>query len=156
MNVKDLYADDPNFSFQSTQYTCGPTTLLNILSARGVHSFSETSIAELANCTATTGTTREAMAKTAQALGLEVLSAEEGSSTESIEHHLDAGNTVVINYYYALSGEGHYAQVVGYDDIAFYLKDSISGYTRVRRPDLLKNWHDRENTTSYWMMVISK
>lgn len=153
MSLIKMYADD-NFAFQATGYTCGPTTLLNILRQKGDNTHTEEGIAKACKATSDHGTTVENLVAGAKELGLQVVETKKDAEISDIESNIDSGNTVVVNYFYAFSGEGHYAQIVEYDDEAFYFLDPSLGYMRLKKKYFLKNWYDQHQENIRWFMAI--
>ncbi len=154
MNIPQLYIDH-NFAFQQLGYTCGPVTLLNILRQRGDKSRSEEELASLCNALPGTGTTNDALVGAAKSVGLAVVAQKANAALDDIERHIDEAHAVIVNYFYAFSDEGHYAQVAGYDDYALYLADPTAGYMRIRKEYFVNHWHSQAGDIVRWFAAVA-
>lgn len=155
MNIRKLYQDNRH-AFQTVGFSCGPVTLLNILRQRGDMSHTEEELIELCKADAVTGTTNDNLITAARTLGFTIVEERDKATVKDIERQLDEDNMVVVNYFYAFSNEGHYAQVAEYDDKAFYLIDPTAGYMRIKKEYFVTNWHSQDGTITGWFMAIRR
>jgi predicted double-glycine peptidase len=155
MTVKEIFAQH-HILIQETSYTCGPCSVLNILRLKGSVTFHEAELAKLCDATPNIGTSHEHIVELASQVGLELLEVKSHASFEDIEHNIDSGGYVIINYIEPFSGDGHYAVVTEYDDDFLYLHDCWLGLIRVQKKDLLKLWHDKSENVSVprWFMAV--
>ena len=153
MNIRKLYKDD-NHAFQQLTYTCGPVALLNLLRQQGDDSHTEEELAKLCKASRKKGTRVKHLVKAAEKLGFEVVESRANATTEDIEHHLDQGHKVIVDYFYAFAEEGHFAQIAEYDDVAFYFIDPSLGYMRLKKPYFIKNWHNQNGKLVGWFMAV--
>jgi hypothetical protein len=79
---------------------------------------------------------------------------EYNASLDDIRRHLDRGAYVIVNYLNAFSGNGHYAAIVNYDEMAFYLADSSLGALRLSNEHLLNHWHSGDRATLRWYLSV--
>ena len=59
-----------------------------------------------------------------------------------------------MNYFYAFSNKGHYAQVADYDDASFYLIDPTASYMRIKKEYFAQHWHGRPGASKNWFMSV--
>jgi predicted double-glycine peptidase len=153
MNIKKIYADN-GLAFQEAEYTCGPVTLLNVLRLKGDFSRSEEELSKLCKAQPKIGTTEEDMVKAAKALGLKVAEEKQDADTSDIEKHIDNGDFVIVCYFHAFSGEGHYALVSEYDEKAFYLRDCSLGFPRLKKKYFKRYWYNSDKSIYGWLLAV--
>ncbi len=153
MKIKKIFADN-HLAFQEAEFTCGPVTLMNLLQLKGDFSHSEEELSKLCDAKPKIGTKELDMIKAAQQLGLKVIEEKQNSSLKDIEHHIDGGNFVIVCYFHAFAGEGHYALVSEYDDKAFYLRECSLGFIRIKKKYFERHWHGSDETYPRWFMAL--
>lgn len=154
MKLTRLYKDN-NHAFQQAGYTCGPVTLLNILRQKGDNTHTEEDIAQTCHAVQGQGTTNDNLIKAAESFRLKIVETKADARAEDIERHVDQGNYVVVNYFYAFSGEGHYAEIADYDERAFYLIDPTAGYMRIRKEYFVNYWYNHDKTIAKWFLAVA-
>jgi hypothetical protein len=153
VNGKSLLAQN-HINIQELAYSCGPVALLNILRMKENFSYSELELSEICKAKAGIGTSHKNLVIASKKIGLEVLEEKAGATLSDIERNLDAGAFVIINYYNAYSGNGHYTVATDYDEKAFYTRDSAFGLFRLRKEHLQKCWYDTHGESSEWYMAV--
>jgi predicted double-glycine peptidase len=153
MKITQIF-DDNHLAFQEAEYTCGPVTLMNLLRLKGDFSHSEAELAKLCKTKPDPGTLEEDMVAAAKTLGLDVVEAKEGATIKELEQHIDNGEFVIVCYFHAFAGEGHYGLVTEYDDKAVYLRDCSLGFIRLKKQYFEKYWHDHDGSVKRWLMAV--
>jgi len=153
MKVTEVFKKH-NLHIQETDFSCGPSSILNILHHKGRFDFNEGELSKICNVQAGTGCTRDELLVGIQAAGLNIIEKKTNGEISDIEGHVDKGHTVIVNYYHLYSEIGHYAVVVEYDHRAFYLADSSFGFLRIRKEKFYKYWHDTDKNTMRWFLAI--
>ncbi|MES2971470.1 MAG: C39 family peptidase [Patescibacteria group bacterium] len=153
MNVKDVFSKN-NIHIQEIPYACGPSTLLNVLHLKGDSSHSEQELVELCKAKPVLGTSNENLIKAAKQVGLKLVEEKSNALVQDIERNIDAGVSVIVNYFHAFAGEGHYAVVTNYDNKALYLVDSSFGLLRLRKEDFEKFWYNSDKTIYGWYAAV--
>lgn len=154
MTIKKIY-DDNGLRIQQTSYTCGPASILNVLSLKGRQDFTEEELAQLCETDPVKGTTNENMIKTIEHVGLQIAEQKSNASVDDIKRNVDAGRPVIINYFDPFSSEGHYAVVTEYDDQALYLRDCWFGLLRLSIKRFKPVWHNGDSTIHGWYVAIA-
>ncbi|MDB5186784.1 MAG: hypothetical protein JWM07_256 [Candidatus Saccharibacteria bacterium] len=149
--------------YQELLYSCGPTTLLNGMRLlRGDYSETEVGLAELCGAQPDIGITDEDIVALTghERVGLEVLETKYDAELTDIKRCVDEAKSkgenpyVIINYFHAFAGEGHYAAVVDYDDKAVYIMDCSLGYLRLRKEYFKAHWHSTDKSTRGWYAAV--
>jgi predicted double-glycine peptidase len=149
MNVKDIFAQN-GLAIQQESYTCGPTSLLNILRLKGDVSHSEPELSKICKAKPGIGTSHEDLVKAAQQVGLELAEQKSDASIEDLERGIDAGAYVIVNYFHVYSGEGHYGLVTEYDDEALYFRDCSCGFFRIKKKFFKNFWYGDAESSKQW------
>lgn len=127
---------------QTTDYTCGPTSLLSILRYFGkAANATEMSLAQELHTSTETGTYFKDLQKALEQRGLggEV---EINSTLESLRGHLHSGRPAILNYQF---GGGHYAVAMGMDGGFIYLMDPwFNRYVRIKEQEFFARWNDTQ------------
>lgn len=152
MNVKDIFAQN-GILIQETSYTCGPSTLLNVLRLKGNDSHTEAELAKRCNTKPGIGTLEADLVRVAKEIGIEVIEEKEHAQIADIERNLDDGNYVIVCYMHAFAGEGHYAIITEYDDQAFYFRDPSLGMFRLKKKYFKEWWHDATGIQQWYAAV---
>ena len=155
-NIKSSYAK-AILHIQQTSYSCGPCSLLNALSAKGVYGFTEDELIRVCDAREGVGTGNDRLAEAAGEVGLEVVAAGAGNTLADLGGHLEAACLVIVNYIDAFDGAGHYAVVVEADEEALYLRDSSLGLLRVKRahfPDWWRSESDETGGGEGWLLAV--
>lgn len=153
MTIKQIFKDN-DLHIQQTSYTCGPASILNVLSLKGERKFSEEELAELCETKLNSGTSNESMVKVIKHAGLEIIEQKTNASVDDIKRNLDMNASVIVNYFDPFSGEGHYAVVTEYDDQALYLRDCWFGLLRMSIKSFGPVWHNGNDTIRGWYVAI--
>ena len=138
---------------QTTDYTCGPVSLLNILRMKGDSSYSEQELATMCGATET-GTDNAALVNLAKRIGLQVVEEKRAGALTDIQRHIDSGSFVIVNYFLTSRGFGHFSVVIGYDDETLYLADSYVGHLRIEKKNFSQHWHDTDKTLMGWYVAL--
>ena len=152
MNTKAFI---PNYTpqIQTTDFTCAPMCLLNILRMKGDPSYTEQELEEMCGVTEV-GTDNSVLLKVAERIGLQVVEEKQDTTIADIERQIDSGAFVIVNYYLTSRGFGHFSVVVGYDDEALYFADSYVGHLRIEKEHFMPLWHDTEKTILRWFVAL--
>jgi predicted double-glycine peptidase len=153
VNIRNIYKDN-NLAIQSTSYTCGPASLLNVLNLKGEHQITEKYLTRVCGSTPQTGTSNEGLVNGARKASLEVIEVKDDADLGDIERNLDNGNFIIVNYLNAFSGNGHYSLVSEIDDEALYLKDCALGLLRLRKDLFEKHWHNGDKSIYRWYIAL--
>lgn len=153
MKVKDIYAKH-GLLIQQKPFTCGPSTLQNVLKVKGIESYSEDDLTEMCEAKPGIGTANTMMVKVAKKAGLHVIETKAGAKLTDIEKHIDAGDYVIVCYLNAFSGNGHYGFITEHDDLAYYLRDCDHGLFRLEKKEFDKFWYGQEEGSERWFMAI--
>jgi predicted double-glycine peptidase len=141
----------PNYR-QTTDYTCGATSLLSILVYYGFYEDTEMSLAKKLNTDPEWGTDPEDIKHLLTEYGFEIESRNMMSFSD-LEMIVNAKMPVLITYqawsesdahWSECWEDGHYSVVIGIDDKNVYLEDpSITGEIGyIPRKEFLDRWHD--------------
>ena len=152
MDIKKIYQQN-NLVIQKEEYTCGPTSLLNVLRDKGDSSYTELEVAKLCNSNMKDGSLHKGMLKGAKAIGLKVVEHKEHADIKDIERNIDDGNYVIVNYFDAFTGYGHYGVITEYDDKALYLRDCFFGLFRMEKKIFKKWWYGRDGIQQWYVAV---
>lgn len=152
MNVKDIFVQN-GLLIQEKPYTCGPSTLQNVLKLKGNDSYTEDELAKLCEANPEVGTTNQNMVKVAKAVGLKVVEERANSKVIDLENHLDAGNHVIVCYLNAFSGNGHYGFITEHDDLAFYFRDCDHGLFRLEKKEFKNFWYGKDGNKQWFMAI---
>ena len=152
MSIKAVYQDQ-KLHIQELDYTCGPVTLLNVLSLKGNNNHDEFELAEACQAKPESGTPNTMMVKTASKLGLEVLEAKKEAEIKDLEDYLKQSAHVIVCYR-SLGGGGHYSIVAESDQKALYLFDCAYGLIRIEKPTFYKRWRNKHEPIKRWFMAI--
>ena len=153
MNIPELLTEQ-GVHIQKLSYSCGPCSILNVLHIKGDFSQTEEGLTELCQALPGKGSKRDKVVSACQSVGLEVLESREGGVVEDIEGHLDAGAYVIVNYYHAFNGDGHYSVITDYDDRAVYIMDCSLGLIRLLKEDFAKYWYNSDKTVFGWYVAV--
>ena len=153
MPIREIYRAN-NLHMQETDYTCGPSAILNVLLRQGKPVRTEPELAGLCNTEPVAGTKSVDMAKAAKTAGLTIVEEKENAEITDIERHVDAGHYVIVLYYHLYSEVGHYAVVAEYDDRAFYFFDSSYGLLRLKKAKFFKYWYNTDKTVHRWFLAV--
>lgn len=153
MSIKDIY-QKANLHLQIEPYACGPASLLNVLRLKGDNRYNEADLIKLCNARPKIGTDNPDLVSAAGQVGLEVVEVAENASPKDIERQLDGGSWVIVNYYYAFTGGGHYAVIIEHDDQAFYFLDSDLGLLRLKKDEFAPNWHSKDGSVRGWFLAV--
>jgi predicted double-glycine peptidase len=153
VQIKALYAST-SLVLQKGSYTCGPTAILNVLKAKDSSTKeSERSLARRCGSTVKDGTSHEGMTKGAQAVGLKIVEEKRNASILDVERNLRSGRYVIVNYFNAFTGFGHYAVITESDNDAFYLFDSFYGLFRMEKKVFTSWWRSRDGIPR-WLLAV--
>ena len=152
MLISKIY-QDKGLHIQQLNYTCGPVSLLNVLTLKGDKSHSETELARLCKAEAGRGTDTIDMVTAAKELGLEVAEAKPNAEISDLEGHLDAAAYPIVCYR-SLGGGGHYSIVAEYDQEALYLFDCSYGLIRIDKATFYKCWRNKNEPLKRWFMAV--
>jgi len=152
MDLKKIYRQS-NLAIQELSYTCGPTSLLNVLRLKGDDSYTERQLAELCKSNRKDGTTHEGLVDGAQKAGLKVVEHKENAELKDIERNVDAGAYVIVNYFDAWTGYGHYSVITEYDSKSYYIRDCFFGLFRMEKRILDKWWYGRDGIKRWYLAV---
>ena len=152
MLVTDIYIRH-NLHLQIGESNCGPAALLNVLRFEGRDDHSEDELAELCG-TDQTGTTNENLVSAAGHVGLEIVDTRTGASLDGPARLLRDGCYVIVNYFCAFSGGGHYAPIIESDESAVYLFDSSYGLFRLSNHEFEPYWHNKNGDVRRWLLAV--
>ena len=152
MNTKAL-ASSYTPQVQTTDYTCAPMCLLNILRMKGDLSYTEQELADMCGVTEV-GTDNSALLNVAERIGLQVVEEKRNAEMADIERHIDSGGFVIVNYFLTSRGFGHFSVVISYDDEALYFADSYVGHLRIEKEHFYPLWHDTDKTILIWFVAL--
>ncbi|HUC90067.1 MAG TPA: C39 family peptidase [Patescibacteria group bacterium] len=152
MKITELFAQN-NLHIQEETYTCGPCSLLNILRLKGDATRTELELAALCKARKGIGASHEDMVKAAQAVELQIITEKRDATMADIEHDIDAGSYIIVNFIDMYSGNGHYSLITEYDDRAFYLRDCTAGLFRLEKNFLKKCWRSGDGIPCWYMAV---
>ncbi len=154
MNIKKVLSDY-NIHQQVLPYSCGPCTIMNILRMKGDFSRSEDEMVKICEAIPGRGTPQPNMLKACKEVGVEVVESKGNASMQDIERNIDKGLYVILNYFNAFSGNGHYSFVTDYDDDAIYIADCSLGLLRLRKERLEKNWYGTaDDDVKQWYAAV--
>ena len=143
---------------QSTDYTCGPSSLQAVLAYWGIE-VREDEIAKAAHATPADGSTRFALVKAARGYGV-TATLVQPMGIPALEAAVRKGLPVIVAIQawkdepgvdYATDwDDGHYVVVIGFDKDHIYVEDpSILGSKGVMtRTEFLARWHDEDTGPS--------
>ena len=152
-SIRKIY-QDIGLHIQKLDYTCGPVSLLNVLSLRGDdRGRSEEQLASLCRAKPATGTSNKDMVRAAEALGLAVVETKQEAEISELEGQLDGGAYPIVGYR-SLGGGGHYAVVIEYDQEALYLFDCAYGLLRIEKPIFRKRWRGQHDPAKRWFLAV--
>ena len=109
---------------QTTEYTCGPASVLMVLNYFGETSYDEMGIAEVADCKPGEGSTPQGLSKFFESIGWEVTNnlsdgsenGEEEFDSETfaawVIENLKAGTPIIVDWF---DWDGHFQVIIGYD-----------------------------------------
>ena len=152
MLVTDIYTQH-KLHLQVGESNCGPAALLNVLRLAGRDVHSEDELAELCG-TDQTGTTNENLVCAACLVGLEIVETKAGACLDDVVRFLRDGCYVIVNYFCAYSGGGHYAPIVECDESAVYLFDSSYGLFRLSNYEFEPFWHNKNGDIRRWLLAV--
>lgn len=75
-------------------------------------------------------------------------------SLEEIEKYVKKWNLVIVNYYNPFQNVGHYAVIEDYDEMYFYMYDSIFWIYRLNKEAFEKVWRNFSGTIERWFVTI--
>lgn len=150
--IKQIFADN-NLAIQQLSYSCGPVSLLNILYQKGDFSHTEEELAELCDAKPGIGTANETLVKVAEDIGLEVAEVKQDANVSDIERNIDTGRFVIVNYFSAYSGNGHYSIISEYDDRSLYFRDCSRGFFVLDKDEFENFWYNQNKTIYGWYMA---
>jgi predicted double-glycine peptidase len=153
MKIGDIFSEH-NVHIQKLSYSCGPCSILNILHLKGDFSETEESLTLLCGAVKGVGTSNDALVDSCRKVGLEVVGSRGDSSLEDLEKSIDNGYYVIVNYFDAFSGAGHYSIVNDYDEEAVYILDCSFGLFRLDKKDFLKHWHNKNKSVFRWYVSL--
>jgi predicted double-glycine peptidase len=153
MKIKHLLFAQNDVVIQQAGYTCGPCTLLNVLRLKGDPSHTEDELSKSCNAKPETGTSQKDLMRVAKEIGIEVVEEKKGADISDIERNIDNGNYVIVCYMHAFAGEGHYAVITEYDDVALYFVDPSFGIFRLRKEYLKKWWYGSSGVQQWYAAV---
>ncbi|MHC4873511.1 MAG: cysteine peptidase family C39 domain-containing protein [Planctomycetota bacterium] len=153
MKITDIFNEN-KLAIQQTGFSCGPCSILNILNMKGKAGLSEAELIDICKAEDGKGTSHENILNAVNKAGLEVVDAGIDGKIADIERHIDAGYSVIINYYHLYLEVGHYAVAVEYDDKALYFLDSEFGLFRLEKEPFAKNWHNTDKSVYGWYAAI--
>jgi len=141
----------PNYR-QTTDYTCGATSLLSILVHYGFCNETEMTLAEKLDTNPGWGTDPADIERVLLEYGFEIES-RSGMSFNDLEMMVEAEMPVLVTYqawsesdqpWNECWEDGHYSVVIGMDDENVYLEDpSLAGEIGyIPRQEFLERWHD--------------
>jgi predicted double-glycine peptidase len=154
MTIKQIFKDN-DLHIQETSYTCGPASILNVLSLKGIHTFSEAELTKLCETKPNFGVSNEDMIKTIKHVGLEIIEERTNASIDDLKRNLDMKAIIIVNYFDPFSNEGHYAVVTEYDEQALYLHDSWFGLLRLSIKRFGPVWHNGNDTIRGWYVAVT-
>ena len=144
------------FFRQKKEYTCGPASLEMVMRFFGKN-FTEENLAKLAH-TKKDGTLHAGIIQAARKAGFYCY-VHRNSSINHIQHFIDKGDPVIVNYIDPNSGEGHYGVIIGYSSKNLVMNDSSNGQEfSIHKSKFEDLWHGGNNkkTNQRWILVLSK
>lgn len=151
---------------QFNEYTCGPASLLAVLSYWGKYDGNEQRLAKLLGTDKENGTGPEDLVRVAQTLGLESW-IKYSCGLEELKQALESQAPVIVNFQ-AWSdrehppwkhnwGDGHYAVLIGMDADYVYMRDPAL-FNRVGVlpiDEFVRRWHDiTDDKVKYQRLAI--
>ena len=85
---------------------------------------------------------------------MEIVETGAGSTLDDIARLLSDGCCVIVNYFCAYSGGGHYASIVETDDSAVFLFDSSYGLFRLSNDEFGPFWHSNDGDVRRWLLAV--
>ena len=153
MRIQTILAEH-NVHIQELSYSCGPCSILNVLHLKGDFSQSEESPTQLCGAVKGVGTSNGSLVDGCLQVGLEVMETKNDAELKDIEKNIDQGYYVIVNYFDAFSGAGHYSIVTDYDEEAVYILDCSFGLFRLEKKDFLKHWHNKSKSIFRWYVAL--
>ena len=122
------YPIGETFVPQPNNWTCGPTSLLNALTALGDTELSLDLFVETSKTSPYTGTDNDDIVKAAKVLarGREVKSGT-GADTGFLQNLLRDGYVVIVNFRHPDAKDGHFSLLEAVGEVAVQLADTCSG-----------------------------
>src|SRR3989344_3374623 len=146
MNLKIPYFRQP------TDTTCGPACTRIVLSYYGIKD--SDSYLEKEEKTNKRGTKHSLLIKAIKRAGCRTIQVTD-SSLSKLKKYLNMQFPVIINYLEPKTNESHYAVAKGSNKKGIFLADPYIGNNFfITNSSLLSRWHNEQNTSKDWMLVI--
>lgn len=145
-----------NLHIQETDFSCGPCSIINVLKQLGEINYTEHDLIKLCDAYSGKGTDNNDIIDVIRKTGLRVIESNADATLSDIEKSIDLQYYVIVNYFHAYLGTGHYAVITEYDNKAFYFIDSESGFFRLDKKTFKKWWHNTDKTVYRWYVAIGK
>jgi predicted double-glycine peptidase len=100
------------------------------------------------------GSSHEKVIAAAKQIGLEIVEERRNATIEEMERDLDRGCLLIVNFFHAFDGDGHYAVATNYDAKSLYFADSSLGFLRLLKPDFESYWYNSEKTIRHWYVAV--
>lgn len=142
------------YHYQSTDYTCGPSSLKMILEYFGKRE-SEIRLAHEAHTNKRFGTEHVEMINLARKHGFYCY-VHHDSNINTIKHFINSDLPVIINFKNPSDGIEHYAVVIGHSKGQLILNDPWNGKDFKISDKVLNNYWIGLHNTKKWIMVVSK
>ena len=141
MKEKDYTVKGGHCFEQELSYTCGPSSIRNVLYLMGMPDVEEGHIAELACTTIDKGTEYYGMVYAIGMLGL-VGRIIGNTHVENLNRHINKGSQAIVDYMSGPNhnGDGHYSVFVGGNKANVVLADPADGLFKV----VDRKWFDRQ------------
>jgi predicted double-glycine peptidase len=146
---------------QATDFSCGPATLLSVLSYWGAYDGNEESLYPILDTTRKDGTHPKKLEEGAKLMGLQA-ELKTGMTLDNLRDALSQGKTVILDIqawpdpvkvpnpdWKNMWDDGHYVALKAMDNSFAYFTDSAmkTGFGYMPLGELLDRWHDFEDRT---------
>ncbi|MCR4334590.1 MAG: C39 family peptidase [Patescibacteria group bacterium] len=140
---------------QNNHFYCAPASLQMLFEFFGVYK-TQNDIAKKLNTNPQKGTEDKSIIDFVTKQGF-FCYVNQDSTLEEIDDFIKKGHPVIVNFIEPSQDEGHYALVVGMDEEEIILNDPWNGKGfKMTKKDFKKRWHNSDNRSKRWMMVISR